>query len=1508
MDTQETKQNQEITNRRPFWKRSLRFTGKFFLWSTVFVLLLFMLLNLYPVQTFLAQKAAAYFSKQLGVEVHIGTVQLTFINQAVINDFYIKDKKGNMLMSTKSARCKYKSLPIFNNKLIFNKITLSKPNINITQYLGDTTLNIQFLLDYFISKDTAKTPSKEIIVKCRTLSIDSGKFNFNNQNIINLPKGSFDKSNIQIKDFNVELSKFLFRKDTMSITVNKLQFKDRSGFELKNLSCCISQNKEMVQLSDFILETPNTNLNLRARLIPAEVNKWDDFINSVQLEADIFTSKIGMKDVGYFSPKMKSYKQNIEISGQIKGKIANLKLKDLRLKYGKSTFFEGSIATNGLPDIEGTFIRLTVKKFTTSKYDLESLKLPVGDNQKLVIPEQLLALGNIMIKGEFTGFYNDFNAYGELKSQIGNLYSDLRLAKQPGKKDLAYSGHLSTESFNLGKILNSEDVLGRISLNMDVSGLGTTLERAQMTLDGKIQSLEFKGNTYDSIRLGGELANNKFNGTFKIDDEKVFLEFLGVIDFSKKTKVFNFSADIKNADLYALNLASDKYKAKLSTHINSNFKAVNIDDMRGNIVAEGTTFVKEDISYNLHNLILNTQQDSTGSRLITLNSDYVDAEIKGSFSFNTIVPAFEGFIRKYLPSFSIKHKAVPSKIPDQNFNYDFYLKNTDILTELFLPNFSISPNSRFYGNYSSRKNDFSLKGDIEDLKIGIEHFQKWYIKSSTEDEKLIVQTGCKKLIVSDSIGFDNLRVLASMQKDSILYNLYWKDNLQTTNSSGNVWGYLVFRSSSRLDMKVIQSDFLIENQRWALNSDNLLTLDKSYISLNQFEFANNDQKIFINGKISKNPLDKLTCQFKNFDFNSFEFILSHANIDIDGVFNGNVDFYDLYNSPVFYSDLTVKKLAINKKILGDLILKSNWDKEKQAIFSKMIIEYTGNIGTSTPLKLEGYYYSNRKTDNLDYKVELKNLRLDFIQHWLKNFSSKFEGKASGLATIKGSLDKPDINGRLLMQKTEFKIDFLNTVYSLADSFDISSNSFSFKNFTFTDEAGNTAHLNGSITHKAFSNIKIDLTVNAKKFMMLNSTAVNNDIFYGKAFTSGIVKVKGPIEDIYIDANLKTEKGSYLTLPITDRIDVRQSNYISFINPNKQILHEKKLRNLLGIRLKFDLNITPDADFEIQFPSNQMGGIIQTSGSSNMKMLIDSDGEFLMYGDYMINDGVYLLSLQNLPSKKFNIQNGGIFSFTGNPYDARVDMKAIYNLRTSLYPVLAAVGSIDEVSRKKVPVQSVIGIKGKLQNPEISFDINLPNVDQEVRDAFFSIVDKQNEQEMIKQTFSLLVMNSFVSARPDEPTNSLGAGVGASSFEIISNQITNWLSQISRDFDIGVNYRPGDQMTTQQLQVALSTQLFNDRVTIDGNLGVGGNIKNTSGTGTGTTSPAQASNIVGDVNVEVKLTEDGRWRLKAFNRSNETDYLKNNSPYTQGVGLFYRKEFDSFHELFHRQKKTDELGN
>ena len=187
-------------------------------------------------------------------------------------------------------------------------------------------------------------------------------------------------------------------------------------------------------------------------------------------------------------------------------------------------------------------------------------------------------------------------------------------------------------------------------------------------------------------------------------------------------------------------------------------------------------------------------------------------------------------------------------------------------------------------------------------------------------------------------------------------------------------------------------------------------------------------------KISKNPLDKLTCQFKNFDFNSFEFLLSHANIDIDGVFNGNVDFYDLYNSPVFYSDLTVKKLAINKKILGDLILKSNWDKEKQAIFSKIMIEYTGNIGTSTPLKLEGYYYSNRKTDNLDYKVELKNLKLDFIQHWLKNFSSKFEGKASGLATIKGSLNKPDINGRLLMQKTEFKIDFLNTVIFIGRQF------------------------------------------------------------------------------------------------------------------------------------------------------------------------------------------------------------------------------------------------------------------------------------------------------------------------------------------------------------------------------------------------------------------------------------------------------------------------------------------
>jgi hypothetical protein len=327
-------------------------------------------------------------------------------------------------------------------------------------------------------------------------------------------------------------------------------------------------------------------------------------------------------------------------------------------------------------------------------------------------------------------------------------------------------------------------------------------------------------------------------------------------------------------------------------------------------------------------------------------------------------------------------------------------------------------------------------------------------------------------------------------------------------------------------------------------------------------------------------------------------------------------------------------------------------------------------------------------------------------------------------------------------------------------------------------------------------------------------------------------------------------------------------------------------------MDFDLTVTPESEIQMIFDS-KIGDIIRGRGTGNLKFELTPQGAFYMYGDYLIDEGDYLFTLQNLINKRFRIQQGGLIRWSGDPYDADIDLRAIYRTRTSLADLAMSVMQSDtsDVYRRRVPVETVLHLEDKLFNPTISFDIQIPGGDEQSREMIQRLIT--TEQEMNRQVFSLLILNRFT-PNPAEYNTAIGYGVGSTSSELLSNQLSNWLSQISSDFDIGVNYRPGDEISSQEIEVALSTQLFDDRVVIDGNVGVAGN------------HPAQThrtSNIIGDVNIEVKITPEGKFRVKAFNRSNTFDVLNTNAPYTQGIGVFYRKEFDNISDLFRRTRRV-----
>jgi hypothetical protein len=326
-------------------------------------------------------------------------------------------------------------------------------------------------------------------------------------------------------------------------------------------------------------------------------------------------------------------------------------------------------------------------------------------------------------------------------------------------------------------------------------------------------------------------------------------------------------------------------------------------------------------------------------------------------------------------------------------------------------------------------------------------------------------------------------------------------------------------------------------------------------------------------------------------------------------------------------------------------------------------------------------------------------------------------------------------------------------------------------------------------------------------------------------------------------------------------------------------------------LNFDLEVTPDAEVQLIFDS-KVGDVMKGHGSGNLNINLNKKGDFRISGDYVIEDGDYLFTLGNVLNKPFSVENGGKIIFNGDIDNAEIDIKAIYKLKASLFEILQ-----DDRFKERIPIECQLNLTGKLFNPIVGFNIYLPTQDEQTRTYLRNAIS--TEEELSRQFLYLLVMNSFYSdpsyGLSSTSTTTTGtSAMAVTTTEMLSNQLSNWLSQISNDFDIGFVYRPGSgnkEINPQEVQVALSTQLLNDKVVINGNFDV-------RGTGSASNNTNQ---ITGDFDAEVKLTE--KIRFKVFNRFNNP-YTGKDEPYTQGIGIFFKQDFDKFSDLFRKKVKAD----
>ncbi|MGQ9620833.1 MAG: translocation/assembly module TamB domain-containing protein, partial [Bacteroidales bacterium] len=455
------------------------------------------------------------------------------------------------------------------------------------------------------------------------------------------------------------------------------------------------------------------------------------------------------------------------------------------------------------------------------------------------------------------------------------------------------------------------------------------------------------------------------------------------------------------------------------------------------------------------------------------------------------------------------------------------------------------------------------------------------------------------------------------------------------------------------------------------------------------------------------------------------------------------------------------------------------------------------------------------------------------------------------------------------------------------------------------EIGIRVLIKGSFYNKNFKDYSVDLVIRTNDCMVLNTRLKDNELFYGTAYATGVTTIKTQGQVLRFDISARTGRNTRFFIPLNTGLSVTESSFVTFISRGDDVQKEsgqiarypQVYSPKTAMEVAFDLEVTPDAEVQL-IMDPKAGDIIKGSGSGNLNISLDRKGTFKIFGDYTIENGDYLFTLGNIINKPFTVQSGGRISFNGEVDKAEIDIRAVYRTKASLYEIMPGLLP-DEKLKERIPVECLLVLTGKLFSPVIGFDINLPTADEETRAYLRSMI--KSEEEMSRQFLFLLVMNSFYadpSAGTQLRTADIGsATVGVTTMEMLSNQLSNWLSQISKDFDIGLVYRPGSSAlpNSQELQVALSTQLLNDRVTINGNFDVAGN------QATGRVGTSSTNTITGAFDIEYRISE--RLRFKFFNRSNDNLYIDNGVQYTQGIGLFYRQDFNKLRDFFVKKEKS-----
>ena len=1476
---------------------------------------LYVVLSLPSVNDMIAARAAAELTELFHMPVSIGHLSLTPFNRATLEDVTISDSLGRKAIEVERLGAGINLWQFFaHSRVVVDYAEVIGLDARLSRDSLGAPLNIQPLIDALSPKDKTKPPTRfdlrinMVVIRTSAVSYD----------LLSAPHKDhgFDPNHISISGLRADLQLPQLKNDDFIIDLRRLAFAEQSGMRLNNLSGYFHISDSELTVRNLVMQMPHSRLAVNDHQLT--YNGFADLaphLKSTPLDIVILPgSYLATSDIAPIVPRLEGVDMTFDIDAALNGTPNAVAVERLRLSSGNGFKISAAGSVNGLQESSGPNIdlsHLSVELNSGKALDLIGRFVKIDQNVTTVIGN----LGDLKLTADGAGNPHEGHINADLTAE-GIRIAATASFNRPGDKPatpVAASGDLHIENFDGSRLFAGINTPAAkltaldADLKFDIKTATGALPdgSADLTLRSAVfNAIEFSDLTAEVSKKADDCEAHIF-----ADNALLYADADVVASIGRGRKAIDLSAEVRDFDLALFMNGLAPGSRHLSLNADARFSGNSIDDLSGWLTLESLRYDRAGHDpFTLGELRFEALRSDDADSLL-LQSEILDASVTGRFHLSSLVPMTKAIIAQTMPVFVGSKQQL--QLADDNFwnkttnrnvlSYNINVKSIEPLAPLVKIPVGMLQNVRIFGDLDSDTRSLTLNLDAPYLSQGNKLIENTSLMAAVRGLESEGDRGRGTLNFTTTLPTKNgpmtLIAGASAINDCIDTHLLWKIDRQR-DFSGDISMTSCFLRDD--DDGKLQTEIKINPSRAVFN-DTVWTIDPATIAVHgkvievdRFRCWRDKQFITMNGRVSELPSDTLTLSLNDVNLDYVFETLDIPTAMFGGNVTGSIYATELLTPTphAFTPSLEVKSLTYNYSLLGDAEISSGWNNVTKGIMLYADI-HQPNGRKST---IDGAIYP--LADSLNLKFDCDKIEIGFLRPYMSAFASNVSGYASGQARLYGTFKLIDMAGDVYGEDVSLTLGFTNTTYTTTDSVHFRPGRIDLDNLLLKDKFGQTARLNGWVTHECFKSPRFNFEISQARDLLVYDMPENKDFqWYGRVFGNGGARVTGAPGIVDISVDMTTARNSAFTYVLSDALSAQDYNFITFrdrdqarkdsiaaINAPPSFVREFRERMAQQnqnsapskYRMNFNIGITPQALITLVMDPVG-GGRILAHGNGTLSMSYDSANEDLrMNGTYTLDDGKYNFTLQDIILKDFIIEPGSSIAFNGDPYAAQLNLTAKFQTKANLTDLDESFIDDKELNRTAVPVNALMAVKGDMRQPEISFDLDFPTLTEDPKRKIRSIIN--TEEMMNRQIIYLLALGRFYT--PDYMNATRGNELVSVASSTISSQLSNILGQLSDNWNIAPNFRSdrGD-FSDVEFDVALSSRLLDNRLLLNGNLGYRDKSLNNN-------------SFIGDFDIEYLLNRSGSLRLKAYNRYNDQNYYLKSALTTQGVGLVFKRDFDS----------------